>query len=90
MIRSMPISCTQHSSAGLEKFPLVVIQKLPQKTSRKLNCLAAPGRASAWSTRHTRNGNVSPRWPRMIFSLGYFSNTPESTMRMASVAVSTV
>src|SRR4029079_17207041 len=35
-MRSAPSSCTQHSSAGLEKLPLVVIQKLLQNTSRKL------------------------------------------------------
>ena len=34
-IWSTPISMTQHSSAGLEKLPLVVIQKLLQNTSRK-------------------------------------------------------
>src|SRR5215475_14387060 len=51
-MRSMPISITQQSNAGLEKLPDVVIQKLLQKTSRKLNCLLLPGRASALSMRH--------------------------------------
>src|SRR5262245_59926383 len=41
-IRSTPISCTQHISAGLEKLPLVVIQKLLQNTSRKLIFRVAP------------------------------------------------
>src|SRR6266404_7661507 len=44
-IRSMPISMTQHNSAGLEKLPLVVMWKWPQKASRKL-IVFAPGRAS--------------------------------------------
>src|SRR3954464_10968060 len=43
-MRSTPISCTQHISAGLEKLPEVVIQKLWQKMSRKLIFFAAPGR----------------------------------------------
>src|SRR3954464_6488435 len=46
-MRSTPISWTQHISAGLEKLPLVVIQKLLQKMSRKLIDFAAPGRAMA-------------------------------------------
>src|SRR5689334_22380504 len=46
-MRSTPISWTQHISAGLEKLPLVVIQKLLQKISRKLIDFAAPGRAMA-------------------------------------------
>ena len=40
--------------------------------------------------RQSRNGSPSPRWPRMNFSFGCLSNTPESTRRIASVAVSTV
>src|SRR5258707_1034723 len=46
-MRSTPISWTQHISAGLEKLPLVVIQKLLQKMSRKLIDFAAPGLAMA-------------------------------------------
>ena len=45
-MRSTPISCTQHISAGLEKLPLVVIQKLLQKMSRKLICLPRPAARS--------------------------------------------
>jgi hypothetical protein len=32
---------TQHSSAGLEKLPLVVMYKWPQKASRKLKVASA-------------------------------------------------
>ena len=35
-MRSIPISIMQHTSAGSEKNPLVVIQKCSQKMSRKV------------------------------------------------------
>src|ERR1700676_4236826 len=69
MMRSTPISCTQHMSAGSEKLPLVVMWKLPQNTSRKLIDFC-PGRDSAASMRQSGNGHISPRCPMMILSPG--------------------
>ena len=38
------------------------------RTPRGSSIALAPGRVSAWSMRQTRNGSVSPKWPRMILS----------------------
>jgi len=86
MTWSAPISARQQCSAGSEKLPLVVIQKRSQKVSRKATDLP-PGRLSEWSRRYSMNGTPSPRWPSMIFSAGYLSNTPDSTIRTAWVPV---
>src|SRR5882762_4878519 len=77
----------EHISAGVEKLPLVVIQKCSQKVSRKLLGLSAP-RESAILMRQAEKGSDSPRCPRMIFRPGYFSNAPDRIMRIPCVAVS--
>src|SRR5258708_22625267 len=77
---------TQHMSAGVEKLPLVVIQKCSQKVSRKVLGLSAP-RESAMLMRHAEKGSDSPRCPRMILRRGYLSNAPDRIMRIPCVAV---
>ena len=42
------------------------------------------------SKRHSRNGSVSPIWPRMTLTLGKRLKVPPNTSRSAWVAVSTV
>ncbi len=74
-------------SAGVEKLPLVVIQKCSRNVSRNALFLS---RDSAMSMRHREKGSDSPRCPRMSFTPGCFSKTPERTRRMPCVAVSTV
>src|SRR2546427_11132405 len=78
----------QHMSAGVEKLPLVVIQKCSQKVSRKVLGLSAP-RESAMLMRHAEKGSDSPRGPRMSFKPGYLSKASDRIMRMPCVAVST-
>ena len=55
----MPISITQHNKAGLEKLPLVVIQKCSLNASRNEDEDLLPSRDNAWSIRHSERATTN-------------------------------
>ena len=81
MMRSMPISEIEHGQGGVGEIAAGGQIEVSAKDLLERRLLLE--RESDWSMRHSRNGMPSPRWPRMIFNLGYFSNTPLSTSRTA-------
>src|SRR3954468_4884190 len=88
-MRSTPISIIEQRSAGVEKFPLDVIQKWLENVSRNFSGLL-PGSENPLLLRQMEKGIDSPMCPRMIFRFGYSWNIPLRTIRIAWVAVSTV